>query len=412
VGPITQLHPRSQRLCLLAGLLGFWVVAAAAPATAVSISGILIYSTDDFGNPNGYETFAQGTFQAQTWRTLVRGGQIWYGLGVTSGLPPQSVDGRFLNFPDFTIDIPLDEGENYFTLFAEPGPNTAGDDFQRFLVNLYFDGDNDRPGISVLFPRYADPDGSEVAVARPNDDQMYTLMLQQVPVTPQSYYDDGIHRVSVLRASLLAPERANLSADRLTPYTLTPGGVDSDWIGTLTISVEPTESFGAGGAPPPFASGGSGGGRGAGGSDLPPRAGSAGYLPPPVGPVQQNPGRPDVGADAYAGADREKATPGQFWHKGGDPKDEQEANAGLTPTPEDIAGAFRAWLAEETALTATAGQGATPTPAAPGTQGSPTHGTRTPVPPTPTRLAGTPTPVVTTTQSPVAAGTAPENAGN
>jgi hypothetical protein len=383
-----------------AGLVGLCALIAVAPAHAVSITGILLYSTDDFGNPNGYETLNSDNFQAQTWVTLFRQGQPYHGLGVAPGLPPKSIEAKLLNFPNFTVDLPLDEGENYFTLFAEPGELTATDDYQRFLINIYFDGDQEKPGITVLFPRYSEPDGTAVAEARPNDDQMYALAVpQKVVAQPQNYYDDGIYRVSILRASLLSPERASISADRVSKFVPSPGGDPSDWIGTLTVSVEPSESFGPGGGAP-FASGGSGGsGRTGGvGSDVQPRPGSAGYLPPPVGGQPQAQG--DLGETSSGGGGAESATPGQFWHQGGKDKDDESAD--LTPTPEDVAGALREWLKEEAALTPTSGTpGSTGTPAATPTPASKTPAqtaTQTNTPP------NTPTPVLTGTQSPATKG--------
>lgn len=376
------------------------------PAAAVSLSGILLYSTDDFGNPNGYQTFNAGTFEAQTWRTLVRSGQIWYGLGVASGLPPKSIEARLLNFPDFSVDVALDEGENYFTFFAEPGPNTAGDEFERFAINLYFDGDTEKPAITVLFPRYGDPDGSPVSAARPNDDQIYSLGLQKVPVQPQDFYDDGVYRVSVLRASLLDPQRANVSTDRVSNNAPTPGGDDSDWVGTLTISVEPTENFGAGGGGAPVGSGSSGGGnRGALGGNAQPRPGSAGYLPPQVGGQQQLPPG-DTTDDTYAGGGSER-TPGEFWKKGGDSKKDDAAEVNGTPTPPDVAADIREWQEKETARITT------PTPGATGTPATATPGASTPTKGTP--VPATPTPVMTSSHTPVPTaplGAAPKKAAD
>jgi hypothetical protein len=383
---------------------------AASRATAVSISGLMIYSTDDFGNPNGYETLNSDQFQAQMWRTMVRSGIPWYGLGVASGLPPASIEDPFLNFPDFSIDVPLDEGENYFTLFAEPGPLTANDDYQRFLINVYFDGNLEDPGLTVLFPRYSEPDGSPVAEARPNDDQWYGLTLQKTSVPPHTFYDDGIHRVSVLRASLLPPERANMSVDRVSAHALSPGGVDGDWVGALVLSVEPSESFGAGGGvPAPFAGSGTGGGRGAGSGSGGPLGGNAGYIPPvpggqPVGSAQ--------GGGLYddAGGELEKDD-GDVWHSGDPvsrtPADKDDSELNQTPTPGDIVGALEQWLESAGETTPTAGaedesdvatDGTPPSSATP--QSTPTPGTKTPeikgsTPTVAATAATTPTPGIT-----------------
>jgi hypothetical protein len=392
--------------CGFLGLLG--IMGAPAPGAAVSISGIMIYSTDDFGNPSGYRAVAEGEFEAQMWRTMNQG--IWHGLGVNSGLPPESVNAPLLNFPDFSIDLPLDEGENYFTLFGEPGPLTATDDYQRFAVNLYFDGDQQSPGITVLFPRFADPNGSPVAPARPNDDQIFGLALNRSSEPAQSFYDDGLYRVSVLRASFLHAERASISVDRLTMHSLTPGG-DSDWVGTLVLSVAPSESFGPGGGPPPIPGGGGGGNRGGGLGGVPQGGVPGGGYVPPAAVGGDAPIERDTGA--YEEPAAANATPRQFWHKGGRAADGTGADdAGTTPTPDDLAAAFEQWIKsgeDTTATPAKSGDAATPTRTAdarstpvstptpdPRRTGSPQAAT-----PTAQRTqAQTPTPAMTASQSP------------
>jgi hypothetical protein len=346
------------------------------PAQALSISGIMVYSTDDFGNPSGVNTAIQGQFDAHLWRTLLRGGDIWHVLGVAEGLQSRGVDGPFLNFPDLTIDLPLDEGENYFTLFGEPGPLTATDDYQRFSINLYFDGDETKPGITVLIPRVADPDGSSVAESRANDDEVYALTLQKSGVPPQGYYDDGAYRVSVLRASFLPPERANLSVDRMTPKGFAASGT-SDWVGSLVVMVEPSTAFGPGGAPPvPVAGGGGGSGTGSRSSGVAPSAGGPGYVPPgPLGGpavVGQQPQRDYEDESPQDGGGAAK----EFWHQG-DKRAAEETPAIGTPTPADLVNALQEWLAKA----------ATQTPGGDGENSAETTET-----PGPTRLAATPTP--------------------
>src|SRR5450759_3796037 len=88
-------------LCMLA--LAGWLMVPTV-GSAVSISGIVLYSADDFGAPNGALSH-EGQLQAQLWRTAL-GGE-WYGLGVWAGLPPQSLAVPALNGPDFMVEIPL-----------------------------------------------------------------------------------------------------------------------------------------------------------------------------------------------------------------------------------------------------------------------------------------------------------------
>lgn len=367
----------------------------AAPTAAVSITGIIVYSSDDFGNPSGVDTYTQGAFEAQMWRTLALGDK-WHWLGILQGLPPEKINDPFLNFQNFSVDLSLDEGENYFTLMGEPGALTATDEYQRFTINLYFDGDQDRPGISVLFPRVADPDGSPVEQSRANDDQVYSMLLERVEGPPSTFYDDGAYRVSVLRASFLPPERANVSVDRMMEKALGASGI-SDWVGSLVVMVEPSESFGPGGGPrAPVAGGGGGGGRtGTSGGGVAPGVGGPGYVP--SGPL----GGPAVTGEPARGYEKDSTGGGAadtIWHEGDKyAEPTAAADADGTPTPADLVDALQQWLAAA----------ATQTPGGDGDDPGEAHGTREPTQHgdlTPTPQAETPTVGSTITPSKTPAG--------
>jgi hypothetical protein len=81
-----------KRLILAMLTAGFFAVPVAAPA--VSISGILVYSTDDFGSPNGRDQLTEEHVHGQLWRTTLGGICIWYGLGVLDGLAPRTFAGQ------------------------------------------------------------------------------------------------------------------------------------------------------------------------------------------------------------------------------------------------------------------------------------------------------------------------------
>ncbi len=204
-----------------------------AAAPALSISGIMIYSTDDFGNPNGWDDVNQQYVHGQLWRTRLGG--IWYGLGVLSGLPPQSLAVPPLNAPDFSVEIPLVEGENDFTLVGEPGPLTETDSYERFALNLYFDGVLDHPGISVLFPRRASRGGDPPTPNR--SETLYALSLAPVQVAPETTYSDGTDTVSVTAVTFLPPQSFGADVDLVSPEAPVANG-NSDWIGVLKINVE------------------------------------------------------------------------------------------------------------------------------------------------------------------------------
>lgn len=217
-----------------------------APVLAVSLSGILLYSTDDAGNPSGWDVPAGDYVHKQLWRTWRE--SIWNGLGVLDGLPPESLRQPPLNEPDFTIDIPLIAGVNTFTLVGEPSQTTASDIFARFAVNLYFDDKIEQPGISVLFARFA-PAGGEFP--SPNgSSRIFSLWLDPAPSSSASpTYDDGIVRVSVTAVSFI-PSDSWLPADIVSPATVVPSGTD-DWIGVLELTVEDINTAGLPPAPAP-----------------------------------------------------------------------------------------------------------------------------------------------------------------
>lgn len=142
-----------------------------------------------------------------------------------------------LNATDFTIDVELESGETRFTILAEPGPTTATDDFQGWALNLYFEGDNEAPGIAVIAPRYGEPNGSPPTPSQANPDQVYSLDLQQVDAPTPFVYEDEHVRVTVVGFSLLPRNRAGVAVDRLRPYSLASSGID-EFVGVLTLRVE------------------------------------------------------------------------------------------------------------------------------------------------------------------------------
>lgn len=295
------------RRLILATLAASWLAVPAA-APAVSISGILVYSTDDFGNPNGWDPVNERYVHGQLWRTMLAG--AWYGLGVLEGLPPQSFAGQPLNAPDFSVEIPLSEGENDFTLLGEPGPLTETDQYDRFVLNLYFDGMLDRPGISVLFPRNAARAGSSPTLNR--SEHMYALSLAEVKVLPQASYSDGADTVTVSAVSFLPPQSIRADVDMVSPGAPLPNG-SSDWVGVLKLMVEGS-SGGVPLAPAPGAFG--------------VQPGQALVGPDVLGGPQGNQTSQDLGV-------RGQATPGPAEAAStGTPERDQTAASALTATPE------------------------------------------------------------------------------
>ena len=282
---------------LLAAMLVVSVLLVPVGVPAVSLSGVMIYSTDDFGNPNGWDEVNQQYVHGQLWRTQLGG--IWYGLGVLSGLPFQSLATPPLNAPDFSLEVPLFEGENDFTLVGEPGPLTETDRYDRFALSLYFDGVLDRPGISVLFPRRASRRGDAPTPNR--SDNIYALSLAPVSVAPETSYSNGADTVSVIAVTFLPPHSFGVDVDLVAPEAPMPND-NSDWIGILKLNVEGPSFAAAPNVPPAPAAFGVAPGRAIVGPDL---LGA----PPPRNPgLDQTVPAGDPGEAAMASAQSEGET--------------------------------------------------------------------------------------------------------
>jgi len=233
--PSAHRTPVDLRRAALVSSVALWAVVfgSAGPAYPLSVSGVVLYATDDLGNPSGWDEARQEFAPSQLWRTT--SGGIWHGLGVFPGLPPDSLARPPLNAADFTVDIPLVEGANDFTVIGEPGGYTAIDVFTAFALNLYLDGVVDAPAISVVFPRNAPLDG---ATPWPNQStRLYGLSLEPAARgSAATYEDDAGFRMSVSRASFLPPEQS-VSVDLVSQSAPAPGG-SSDWLGVVTIYLE------------------------------------------------------------------------------------------------------------------------------------------------------------------------------
>jgi len=208
-------------------------------AHAVTLNGILIYATDQIGTPSGFD-----------WTTgQIHGGQMWrteaapqFGIGVLSDLPPQSFRHELLNADNFQINVPLPEGDNDFTLLVQWGPGSELD--TNFVINLFFDGVLDYPGISALFPHQnslsAPPparNGSEIFLT-------FDVTALQSPTDPT--YDDGTDTVSIREVHFLPPDTFG-GVDLISQHATKPGD-GNDLIAVLRLVVEPSERQPAGAA--------------------------------------------------------------------------------------------------------------------------------------------------------------------
>lgn len=213
---------------LLVGLLSLPVAAHAA-----SLDGVLIYSTDDFGNPIGFdwdtEEMGHGLWR---WETQVVG--PWGGLGVLSGLPPDSLLDAPINAADFTVSMPLVDGENDFTLVGATGG--GNDDYQRLAVNLFFDGILEYPSISVLVPAESPLSGGPPTLNR-SDVILSLSSVEPLRMTPEGTYGDGTVTVSVSAASFRRDPALDVAI--VAAHSLVADGTNN-WIGVLRLFVEET----------------------------------------------------------------------------------------------------------------------------------------------------------------------------
>ncbi len=225
------------RACAIVALLAALILPTAAYGAV--LTGIVIYSTDDFGNPSGYDWDREQIWAGELWRTQVH--SHWYGLGIAARFPPDSLRSAPLNAPDFSIAIALVEGNNDFTLLGTYGTGSELD--QRYALNLFFDGVQESPGISVLFTRQATWDA---APPSPNLSEILTgLSVDSVRTSPQMTYFDGVDTVSVMEVHFL-PIDAFPHVDLVSIHSPSPGDGE-DRIGILRIIVEgPTGQPGAG----------------------------------------------------------------------------------------------------------------------------------------------------------------------
>lgn len=362
----------------------------------LSLSGIVIYSTDDFGDPSGVSS-EPGVPSIQGWMTG-KNPNVWI-LGVYDGLLPDSLSRpgvRPMNdATSIRVNIPLVEGDNYFTLIGQPASTTEGDDFARWSVNLFFDGRFDDPGISVLFPRHAQAGGAPTTRTRTQLIYGFDMSThrQRVPGVDDTEgydaYDDGQFRVTVPSGSMLPSTTVYVDGgDWLGERDLKPDlGTYKDWVGSLTITVE------ASSGQPTNGGGGGGGGFVAGPGNVPvqqPRAGA---------------GQPNynVPVPNYAGAG---AQPSYQDEDAGEVAPVAQAAPTarvLTPTPKDAVDLMKNWLSSGIE-TPTEIQGTTTPKATPGTptaaatkaSGTPAPTGKTPAPATTTTAAVSRTPAAPT----------------
>lgn len=200
--------------CLAAVLLTSSGVLGGSEASAGSLSGLIEFSTNSGGAASG----------GQIWNT--RGTDAFFDLWVING----NFGGPFVNGPAdlaAAINIPLTPGTLTFSLHGEPGIATGF-----AALNLFFDGNNATPGISVFAPTKTTT-GSNPAVAA---DSAGTLALNGavVPGAGTLSFSDGTVDVTLTSYQWSIP--SVLGVDRVAAFSATPSGVN-DFTGQFTLVV-------------------------------------------------------------------------------------------------------------------------------------------------------------------------------
>jgi len=201
--------------------------ALASPAHAMDLTGVLIYGTD-----------LEGNVKRPIWHTsLGRGGRV---LALTRFPPPELRGIQFANAAHGDLDILLLPGSHMTTLFWQFLP---GEFPPAMALNLYFNGDNINPGISVVVPLiyglthfYLNPGPSTLS-----------LDASEVDNQAQLTADDGSLRARVA-AAFYFPSVGDveqwrpadfLNLDRVGTDRLTPDG-RPDGIMEFELVVEPS----------------------------------------------------------------------------------------------------------------------------------------------------------------------------
>ena len=195
--------------------LSLILICSSAPANAVSLTGLIEFSTDLFGNASG----------GQVWNTLGGG---WYDLWVVKG----GLSDPFINGPNdanASINVPLIAGTHTFSIFGEPVAI-----LNDFGLNLFFNGDNTAPGISVFAAKDLSPTGPDPSFFANSSSTTLDLNGGSVAGAGTLTFVDGLTTVTLTDYRWSDPSVENL--DRISPTTATPSGAN-DFVGQFTLEV-------------------------------------------------------------------------------------------------------------------------------------------------------------------------------
>ncbi|MEA2709960.1 MAG: hypothetical protein QOF78_2561, partial [Phycisphaerales bacterium] len=183
----------------------------------LTLSGAVAFSASSSGNANGGEV----------WNT--QGGDSWFNLYVSES----GRGGAFINSGNgaaASVSKTLSPGTHTLTVF---GDYPVEGDLSHYGVNLFFNGNNSTPGISVIAARNTSPVGPRPSFS---GNAGNTLQLNGSP-TPGSgslSFNSGGQTVKVVDFRWSGPSVHQL--DRVSALNTAPSGAH-DSIGELTVSV-------------------------------------------------------------------------------------------------------------------------------------------------------------------------------
>ena len=210
--PLLPMRPGAPQLrgMLLPGALASLLGLAGVPASAQSLTGAMLFSTNSTGAASG------GSF----WNT--RSGDFAFNLWLQQG-------GTFVNGPSDAqagISVPLTPGVYTYSLYGEPGASTGFDG-----INLFFDNAA-APSLSAFGPTQTgatpstfDDDGSPQTLA---------LDTTSTPGAGALSFQQGGNTVTLTDFTWAVPTVFN--TDQVSAFTATPSGAD-DFVGSLTLNV-------------------------------------------------------------------------------------------------------------------------------------------------------------------------------
>jgi hypothetical protein len=179
------------------------------------LTGIINFSTD-----------ADGNIGVHGWNTL--SGDPPHDLWVIEG---DNLNGSFVSSSNASINLPLVDGESTFTLYGNPG---SSESFPFSGLNLFFNGNDNNPAISVFAPVLT----SDVPPVVPSvNNSVSTVNLgftEIVPASGSATFTDGDKIVELTSYSWYSPTVYGL--DRIQAYSSSPGQ-GLDFVGKFTLEI-------------------------------------------------------------------------------------------------------------------------------------------------------------------------------